>query len=376
MTDTFDYLNEFQDYENIGERLNVLWADFNHTVTELSLYHYPDDTNMNSLLNAYTKDSLLYLLEYGGYGYSIDRLKNYKKAIVVDTVQNFMETTLQVRIASLSSKEIKTLKAFLGDTLILDSKDGMYFQTELLPKTTKLGLTHIKIVDNYFSVIIPDEVRELIYRYKEVKLANRAFLKQVDYMKEKVNAAANLYGFIPTSTFIKWTIDDQNINPPFESNLFTEPWLITLVSLTCFSQNHYYIGDLTFASNKFQNFKEVVAYHGLLANRPDFDPYIPTPIEMKRFSRTTFNTNSAIYRNFTKELKKATDNYSMMLTFFTSELIKGTSPIDLFKFANEKRLLIYDSEENAENFISSLIALSNDTRMWLNRGHKPSEIFG
>jgi len=61
------------------------------------------------------------------------------------------------------------------------------------------------------------------------------------------------------------------------------------------------------------------------------------------------------------------------LSWFTDELVKGASPIDLFKFANEKRLLIYESEENAENFISNLIALSNDTRMWLNRGHKPTE---
>lgn len=353
--------------------IDTMWTDFTYITTEMSLYHYPTNTDLNSLLSAYTKDSLLHLLDYGGYGYSIDRLKNYKKSIIVDTVQDFWETTLQVRIASLSSKEIKTLKVFLKNTLDLDSKDGMYFQTELLPKTTKLGLTYIKVVDIGYSVIIPDEVRTLIYHYKDVKKSNGTFLKQLEYMKEKVNAAANLYGIVSTPTFITWTRDDQDIKPPFENDNFTYNWLITLVSLTCLSQNHYYIGDLTFASNKFQNFEEVVEYHDILADRPNFAPYLPTPIEIKRFSKTTFNTNSIIYRNFNKELKKATKKYPIMLSWFTDELVKGASPIDLFKFANEKRLLIYESEENAENFISNLIALSNDTRMWLNRGHKPTE---
>lgn len=82
MNDTFDYLSDFEEYGDFEEMIDTMWTDFTYITTEMSLYHYPTNTDLNSLLSAYTEDSLLHLLDYGGYGYSIDRLKNYKKVLL------------------------------------------------------------------------------------------------------------------------------------------------------------------------------------------------------------------------------------------------------------------------------------------------------
>lgn len=378
-----DILDDFQNLDDFSEsKFSYLFdetmVDLNEVVDELNLHNHPRWFDLKSLLNCHTKENLFYLANFLGHTGDLGNFKTVKKSVVLDRIYHFLNDTLEARVLALSKEDFYVFYEFARTrkSTVLNTKDGenTYLLTTLLPKLVQLGLVYVKVINGELRVFIPDEVMETLRDYKEIKQKNGAFLTQIAHMRTYVNAAANLYGCVEPEVFLTWVRGKIAVVPPFNTKHKIDDWLITLISITALSEKHYYYSNAEFASNKFVNIEEATMYDMMLLERPEIEPYMPSESEIKRFSKSTFDSNSFIYKRFTKELKKAATNYSFLLEQLKSELQKDTTINELFGVLVQEGFLEFESEEQIEAFVKSMTNLSNDTRKWVNFGHKPSEL--
>lgn len=381
--DDIDFFDETDisgifDHLQFPDLFDETMIDIDCVVEELNLHNYPRWFDLKAMLNCHTKDKLLHLSDFLGYPEDLGKSKSIKKAEVVNIIYTFLMDTLEARVLALSKGDFYEFYEFVrtSKSAILDTKDknNAYLLTTLLPKLIQLGLVYVKAVNGYLRVYIPEEVIEALRNYKEIKRKNSSYLSQLAHMRTYVNAATNLYGIVTPDIFFYWVRKKIAIKAPFETKHKLDDWLITLISITVLAEKHYYYGEAIFASNKFVNTIEVAMFANMLPDPPTIQPYMPSENEIKRFSISTFDRNSFIYRRFTKELRKVAVDYNLVLAQFQIELMKNTPIPDLLDVLADAQLIVFESEEQIEAFVSSVIDLSNETRKWLNFGHKPTEL--
>lgn len=209
---------------------------------------------------------------------------------------------------------------------------------------------------------------------EKCSICNKITLKE--YMMEKtklifdyLRALTNLYGIVPKDKVVE--IFNMQNNDKIDAIDIDNAVLKKTLDNEIFQ---YYKGCFVEESIMYDD-----SFHYLLKLQENKPYYIPAKSQLLRYKDDFYYERTKEFRNLKAFLEKnlrlddikaeelAEDIQFVCQTEFRLE--------DIF-FEFERRGISFDSEDQVQQILNLVMPLSNNTRIWSNRGHTPNEIEG
>lgn len=324
----------------------------------LSKYNKPRKMRLIELLNSFGKEDLKDM----AFIHGLRNISSLRKAELADRLNTKMllPETLHDTLVVLSDDEICTFEK-------IAAYDFPYFmqndEEDLLQNIFDQGYIGIRM-DN--QVDIPEDVISLYQQINTVQF--HSLRKRISWLVACFDMAAWLYGAVTADIMIKvfnqkkgLKTDHQQLLEDYEKI----PWNV---------KNFVLLGDLFVHRDLMENDNYVY----LMRNQGDKKYYIPTEQEISDISKEgIFKKNSSVMKLigfFVTRLDMTEDEATLIVRDMQYDINGGGSIHDIFDIIND-RGICFKKESDLAQIIPLINDLWNDTRMLLNRGFKPTELF-
>ncbi len=231
----------------------------------------------------------------------------------------------------------------------------------------RLGYIGLYYVDGHFLYIVPTEIKNV---YQDiVKQGFLAEKERANLLNNYAIAAVNLYGVITQEDFVD-IFNKQNPHKTTIDEMFTTLLkFVVTESGYCFWRN-YLVND-EFAEN---DFKDVEYYAKTASAKPR---YLPSREEFLRYSDWNYIEPTLQLQALRAHIKRNLVSDSDLLEDLLEEIVflsrdeaDFQSYIDLF----EENDILFDFDQ-IQHLMKHIVEVRNNTRLWLNHGHTPNELF-
>lgn len=341
----------------IGEILEIVYQ-INLENSKKSTPHY----TLADMLNAKNITSLRKMGKlYGVRGFS----KMGKKEIIPELIKNMTNKKQLTDCLFLLNdlewdlfRKAANAKDINGDKVL--SEDLMFL--------LELGYMELYYGDGHFLYIVPNEIKAV---YQE--LVNDGFLaekQRLDLLNDYAIAATNLYGLITQEDFVE-IFNKQNKHKTTVDEIFAT--LIKFVATEsgyCFWEG-YLVND-DFAEN---DFKDVEYYAKTAAMKPR---YLPPQSEFLQYSDWNYiepTPQLTALRNFIRRELSNDPNLLEELMEGIVSLSRYEAKLQMYIDLFEENDISFSNDRQMQTLVQHIIEVKNNTRLWLNNGHKPTELF-
>ncbi len=310
------------------------------------------------LLNSYGKEDLKDL----AFIHDLRNISSLKKAELANRLKDKMllPETLRDTCVVLPEDEIRTFERIAECNIPYYIKKS---EEDLLQKFIDQGYIGICMDD---QVDIPEDVIQLYQQINTVQFQN--LRKRISWLVACFNMATWFYGAVPADIMIK--VFNQKKGLKTDRYQLLEdyekiPWN---------RKNFVLINDLFVHRNLLENDN----YIYLMRNQGDKKYYIPTEQEILDIKREYFLTKDSAVMNlihyFVKRLDIPEDEATLVVRDIQYDINGGGSMHDIFDIVND-RGICFKEENDFKQIVPLINDLWNNTRMLLNRGFMPSELF-
>jgi hypothetical protein len=232
----------------------------------------------------------------------------------------------------------------------------------------EMGILYLYYTDGRFHFVIPEEIRQA---YTEV--GKTGFPEEKEHANNLNNyaiAATNLYGVISQEDFVE-IFNKQNKRKTDIDEMFSI--LMHFVHMDCgYCFWEEYIVNDEFADNDFNDVDDLVM---VAAAKPR---YLPPKKAFLKYSDWDYieitPQLTALSQHITQEITDDPDDVIALV----DEIVyccRHEEPMkDILEMFTEMGFVL-KSFEHAQTLAQLLMDVQNNTRLWLNNGHTPSELF-
>ena len=243
--------------------------------------------------------------------------------------------------------------------------DGLCsFTEDEMEYATVLNEMEVAILRKY-EIVIP---KDIVATWKQVDTPKfREYQKKASWVWKCVSWAEEMYGITPIEIMLKVINVKSGMDiteSEFDEMFFNFP-ADQLFSLNFSS----HIVGMEYLSNKEK-------FDYVKRQQADKEYYIPTVAEVEELYEELALISSKAYKDMhaflIREASMDPEEAKYMLCDLWMAISEGADWHSVMQsFADN---IVFDSEDAIKKFASLYMALSNDTRMLINRGHKPSEL--
>jgi hypothetical protein len=310
------------------------------------------------LLNSYNKEDLKDLALI----YNMKKVSVLNKAELANHLKEKMLMTESLRdvFVVLSDDEIRLFEK------VSECETAYYIQEgeeDLLQNLVDMGYIGITM-DN--QVDIPEDVINL---YDQVNTDEFKNLRQkISWLLACFDMASWLYGAVPAKIMVKVFNQKKGLKTDYHQ-------LIEDYGKIPQSQKDFnLLGELFVHRNLQKNDN----YIYLMKNQGNKDYYIPTEQEIVSISKNQFIMYDSNVKNlvhyFVNNLDIPEEEATIAIRDMQHQINGGCSMHDIFDVIND-RGISFNSQNDLNQIVPLINNLWNNTRMLLNRGYKPNELF-
>lgn len=310
------------------------------------------------LLYSYNKEELKDL----AFIYNLKKVSSLNKAELANRLEEkmLMPETVRDTFIVLSDNEIHMFER------VSECETAYYIQKDeekLLQNLFDMGYIGIR-TDN--QVDIPEDVIEL---YNYVNTNEFKNLRQrISWLVACFDMATWLYGAVPADVMVK--VFNQKNGLKTDYHLLIEDY-----EKIPQSQKDFNLIEDLFVHRNLKNNNN---YKYLMKNQGNKEYYIPTEQEIINISENQFimydSNVKKLVHYFVGNLDTPEDEATLIIRDIQHKINSGCSMHDIFDIINDMGIC-FKSENDLNQFVPLLNNLWNNTRMLLNRGYKPIELF-
>lgn len=339
------------------------------TVSEFELLRLPEYNDVKSCLNAYSKDTLIYLAQING----IELKKSWKKAKVVNQIfQSFKDTQIE-RLLAFSEEELELFDDFLNNRWSEEEKlfKEVEFYVTLFPNLTQLGILYSKINGDKFTTLSIDEIQSLLNQRDKIKKEHKQ--KELNYfmIEEIVQAAVHLYGVVDKEQVLKlWEIK----YPQFNYTVDFYQYFYQMIPVITIANGYEYVDDQLIAIPEFDDEEEIKAFYFDIYHTFGSDYYEPSKNEIEYYAQYENDKQSISYKRVKEQIRKYSPDPYYAMSIIESHLKFGNTLSQVMNEINDLELLEFETQKQTEKFAKAFVQLHNHTRMWSLHGYTPLEM--
>ena len=230
-----------------------------------------------------------------------------------------------------------------------------------------LGITELYYYDNNFIAIIPREIKDIFNILVADGFVNKK--KRSDLIHDYASAAVNLYGVISQDDFVTLFNSQNKRKTDIDEVFQTLMPHIMIESNYCFWDD--YIVSSGFEDDDFESVKQLLNEVG---NKPR---YIPNKQELLKYMDGEYYDETPQTNELDKYLKFIVDDPTEAEDIAHDLCLACASEAgisDMFDIINAYSVELKDFTQ-IQKMTELLTAVLNNSRIWANNGHTPSELF-
>lgn len=324
----------------------------------LSSARQPRKIILFDILYSYNKEDLKEM----AFIYDLGKISSLKKKELAKRLSDkmLMPEIMRDAFLVLTDDEINALEK------VIDYK-GIYYmkekEIESFQNLINIGYIGVR-TDN--QVDVPEDV---IKGYQQLNTNDfKNLRKRISWLVACFDVATWFYGAVPLDVMVK--VFNQRNGLKTDKHLLLEDYK----KIPKGKKDFYQINNLFVHRNLLKNDN----YIHLMRDQGNKDYYIPTEDEIKDITSNGFISNDPdikeLFIYFVHHLEIADEEAIVLNRTIWQEINAGAEINDIFDIINEKEIC-FNSQNDLNEFILILNKLWNNTRMLLNRGFKPSELF-
>lgn len=252
---------------------------------------------------------------------------------------------------------------------VANSKDGICVKAEKLEYVISecLGFLYTEKCDDRYWFAVPDEVKQTYDR-----LMREGFSQTKDFadlVHRYAQAAVNLYGVISQEELVRIfnTQNEWQTNIDLNFAVFKKHMYIH-VDYCLWGE---YIVHEDLEENDFEGAKELIGDAG------DKPRYIPKKTEFLRYSDWTYYENTKqlidLSRFLLDKCGVSDDNINQIMFDFQWNFAQEESVQEYFELLENNGIIL--EEKQVGEFMRHIMECANNTRLWVNKGYTPNELF-
>ena len=312
-------------------------------------------------LNVQTKKDLIVLIERGGYK---GIKKSMKKADVIKALEEAILDKFQCVLRAMTNEEFLLIAGAI-------SANGISVAEALVPfyiSFENKGFIQFFYghIDNEYELVFPKELADAFLSF--IQGGDIKDISERTEIDKCVKALCHLYG----------AYSDEQLDVVWK-RLYNKPLNLKLVDQVVelseiLSRNYFFIGGC---------FMEDFLYHQnlyfmVLEQGEGKEYYIPSREEVDYYSEHFFDEEDLRYKKLKKFLGKtfklddeSCDELGRVL--YLDSITGLARPTSFMDFLNDEGL-IFQTEKKLSEFLALYMDFTNNTRKWMNRGHRPDEV--
>jgi hypothetical protein len=311
--------------------------------------------NLRECLSFYTKQQLVDIAYEHGEYISMSKVKN----AIIDILEEILISRIESDSLYFTISERDMLARFIEDGGLADNN------LEKSISLKRLGYIYWFYNDNHFYAVCPDEIADRFMISYESN--NENIIMRNNKMFDYINALQHLYGVFEIEQLL--TVWNK-----YNKDKLDEQEALEFLNIVGRRQNYFWWDSPYIIADYFMHDGE---YEEYLKNRSPVDYYIPSKEELEYYMENEFDEENIYYKKMMTFLKKggqldhrALDNISVAIE--VSCTLDG--PLQHIVDEMNDEGFIFDSYEEVNEFAQLHMNLSNNTRKWAIKGHKPVEL--
>lgn len=369
----FEMLEEMFDEEELEELLEGMLEEEDDVLDLFPLSRLPDETDLRSLLNGYTKAVLFRLADANGVEYR----ESWLKSRLVDLLYERLMETLDERVLFMSAYDAELVERFLfsGMGLGLSEEDegAIHFYGAIFPRLIQLGLLFVWKSGDEVQAFVADEFLDKLGSMEDLREAKQ---EKIEFSRKAVDvlrAGISLYGVIDSKRFMAlYEIAD----PSYEGTVDQHNYLIKVLPIM--AHWHYFTvaNPLFIASEVFEEAYEIQEFYFMLEMKFKEDYYKPSREEIAYFAEHSFDRRPDVYGSLKMLCEQVSDESELVMEQIEDYIRIGESVGNILDFFEDMDMIEFQDMEQVNQFLRLYSELSNNSRMWVNAGYKPVEMRG
>ena len=338
--------------------------------TKFKMRWEPKSTDLQGLLDSYTKDQLITLSDQNG----VDARKSWNKSKLVHSLVSQILGTLEERILLFEPANLKLFLKFLNKKSGIDSKEEkMDFYMDVFPQMVQLGLLFIREEQENIYTYVPLELLDLIRTLKE-KRKDPEIQARIEFgnkLKTVLKASLHLYGVTTYGRIIQlWETKYS-----FEEDLLEfYKKFYEILPILIIQEGHSLLHDFLIASSEFDSDLEAMSLYMSTKEKMENDYYRPNASEITYYANYPFDRRSTSYKKLRGEIERLSESPDFAMDIIETFLVQGGRLSAVMEELEEFEEIIFDSQEHIEKFARAYTEMNNHTRLWENAGYTPIEL--
>ena len=311
--------------------------------------------NLRECLSFYTKQGLVDIAYEHGEYISMSKVKGH----IIDIVEELLISNIENDSLYFTISERDMLAKFIENGGLADNN----IENSLNLKS--LGYIFWFYHDSNFYAVCPNEIADRFMTSYESNNAN--IVKRNNRILNYINALQHIYGVFEIEQLLvvwnKYNKDKLDIIEAYD-----------FLDIVGRRQNYFWWDPPYIISDYFMHEGE---YEEYLKDRSKVEYYIPTKDEIDYYMENEFDEENIYYKKIMKFLERsgqldlrALDNISVGIE--VASTLDGSLQDIIDEITDEG--FSFDSFKEVNEFAQLFMNLSNTTRKWAIKGHKPDEL--
>jgi hypothetical protein len=319
----------------------------------------PKRIRLVNILNSYSKEDLKDIAK----DYDLRKVSSLKKAELIDAIEEkmLMPETVRDAFVVLRDDEIHAFERvaeYEAGYPMKKNEDTMY---ENLMNLGYIGVREDNTVD------VPDDVIEVYNKVNTEEFQN--LRKRISWLVSCFDMATWFYGAVPVEIMIKVFRQRKGLKTDKQT-------LLSDYENIPQHQKDFYLLNDQFVHKNLLRIKD--NYKNLMQCQGNKDYYIPTENEIVDITVNGFVLNDPdvkkLIQYFVHHLNIPEEEAKATAGMLQHEINGGCSMQDIFDIINDMGIC-FKSEDDFNTFMPIINNVWNNTRMLLNKGYKPNELF-
>lgn len=333
---------------------------------ELDIYRAiksPIQTKLEEILKLLKKDDLLTFADTFGIS---GRSKMNKDKLVGELNKHFLNPVyLEDTLLAATKEELSLLKILLEVTYS-EKGETTYGNLRYL---TAMGIIFLFRQENTIYMIVPEEIKEL-YQLIDQKSFNQRYRK-VDEVHQYILAMTNLYGAF--SSNLPFEVYNKQNDKKLSFQGYTD-----ITFRLEMRQQYFYIYHGYIISEYYELPEMEEELEQMLRQRKGKPFYIPEKNELLKYADDLYEFETTEFvqlKNFVHtKLNLEGNKAENLLDDISYSCSMGESIKSIMEEVNRQEV-VFEGMDQVNEFLQLVTELSNNTRLWVNGGHTPREIF-
>ncbi len=334
--------------------------------SELNIYRAikaPVRTKLEEILKLLKKDDLLSFAESFGI---VGRSKMNKDKLVSELYKHFSNPRYLEDALLAATKEELSIFGKLLKVPYSEKGEATYGKLRYL---TAMGAVFLFQQDYTIYMVVPEEIKEL-YQLIDQKSFNQRH-KRIDEVHQYILAMTNLYGAF--SSNLPFEVYNQQNDKKMSFQEYTD-----ITFRLEMRQQYFYIYHGHIICEYYELPEMEDKLEQMLRERKGKPFYIPEKNELLKYADNLYEFETPeflLLRNFVHVKLNLEGNKAENLLDDIRYLCSMGEPIKSIMDEVNRQEVVFEGMDQVNEFLQLVTELSNNTRLWVNGGHTPREMF-